>query len=370
MRACVRVRFNRFCVCTTSKPRWLIVVIFEHKMALCGHDGVGTASDSTPMYPAIINLNVGGTMYTTRLSTLTISPESETSSKMLCAMFSERQPRQQTIDGRYFIDRDGRNFHHVLNYLRHQQLPRKGDVFVAYEEACYYQVPGLIKWCQQQPLMKAKFLHQAFACSISDSDTAFFGQALIQCAIDAVEMDKSAARGQHMAERWFCERPKLIGDTSLACLRLKLGIIEVQSRPNAPRRGSFNLPTDVVEDHPTCHAAMMLKARKISRGSAISSQNILGDAERLRCHVFDCLPLRDSTVSFLLETRTSLSNDGLSTLDVLLARVNGELVHSGLYFLESEASRPLQSQNYVCAGCPTILRLSTLKLHVDLSRVR
>ena len=64
-------------------------------------------------FPSIINLNVGGTYFTTRLSTLLSRSES-----MLCAMFSGSCPIDRDSDGRYFIDRDGKYFSYILNYLR------------------------------------------------------------------------------------------------------------------------------------------------------------------------------------------------------------------------------------------------------------
>ena len=60
-----------------------------------------------------INLNVGGTLFTTSLSTLTRFPET-----MLGAMFSGRHELHKNAAGAYFIDRDGRHFHEILNFLR------------------------------------------------------------------------------------------------------------------------------------------------------------------------------------------------------------------------------------------------------------
>merc|ERR1711990_904455 len=59
-----------------------------------------------------IKLNVGGYLFTTTLSTLNYG---ET---MLSAMFSGRMAVDQDDSGYYMIDRDGRYFHFILNYLR------------------------------------------------------------------------------------------------------------------------------------------------------------------------------------------------------------------------------------------------------------
>ena len=64
-------------------------------------------------FEKVIYLNVGGSRYTTALSTLTKYPNS-----MLGTMFSGRHALVQQEDGSYFIDRDGEAFSHVLSYLR------------------------------------------------------------------------------------------------------------------------------------------------------------------------------------------------------------------------------------------------------------
>ena len=61
--------------------------------------------------PKIV-IDVGGILYSTSYSTLTKYPES-----MLGIMFSGRDA-MQCQDGSFFIDRDGTQFRHILNYLR------------------------------------------------------------------------------------------------------------------------------------------------------------------------------------------------------------------------------------------------------------
>ena len=94
-------------------------------------------------FPPIINLNVGGFVYTTTLNTITRDPNS-----MLGRMFSGRQEIAKDSKGNYFIDRDGSLFRHVLNFLRTWELclPQPFDEF---EQLCadadFYQVGDLIK---------------------------------------------------------------------------------------------------------------------------------------------------------------------------------------------------------------------------------
>ena len=95
----------------------------------------------------VIDLNVGGTRYSTSLSTLTKYPES-----MLGVMFSGRHDLEtmKCSDGNFFIDRDGTHFRHVLNYLRDGEevvdsFPRSVEVLLGFlREAKYYQLDGLV----------------------------------------------------------------------------------------------------------------------------------------------------------------------------------------------------------------------------------
>ena len=68
---------------------------------------------STLSFGPIIRLNVGGHTFATTLSTLTRYPESR-----LGSMFSGRHELVKDEAGAHFIDRDGRHFHEILNFLR------------------------------------------------------------------------------------------------------------------------------------------------------------------------------------------------------------------------------------------------------------
>lgn len=76
-------------------------------------NGGGGGTSNGLEFPKIIDLNVGGTYYSTTLDTLRSDPDS-----MLCAMFSGRVGVLRDKDQRYFIDRDGGLFKHVLSFLR------------------------------------------------------------------------------------------------------------------------------------------------------------------------------------------------------------------------------------------------------------
>jgi hypothetical protein len=74
-------------------------------------------SAANSAFPSVISLNVGGIIYTASLATLT-----RYSKSMLAAMFSGRMSLETDTNGNYFIDRDGKLFRHVLNFLRSGQL--------------------------------------------------------------------------------------------------------------------------------------------------------------------------------------------------------------------------------------------------------
>jgi hypothetical protein len=89
-----------------------------------------------------VRLDVGGHKCTTSKTTLVAEAGS-----LLARMFDGSTPLEAEEDGSFFLDRDGRHFHHVLNYLRDPAsfLPPadKADVQELLKEAQYYQLTGL-----------------------------------------------------------------------------------------------------------------------------------------------------------------------------------------------------------------------------------
>jgi len=99
-----------------------------------------TESRVSESLPRVIPLNVGGYNFVTTLSTLTKDKHS-----MLAAMFSGRHELDTDSEGRYFIDRDGKYFKYILNFLRDgNQLPSADLALEVYKEAQFYQIEGLI----------------------------------------------------------------------------------------------------------------------------------------------------------------------------------------------------------------------------------
>ncbi|XP_012736890.3 BTB/POZ domain-containing protein KCTD7 [Fundulus heteroclitus] len=108
-------------------------------------------------FPEVISLNVGGTYFTTRLSTLRRYEDT-----MLAAMFSGRHYIPRDAEGRYFIDRDGAFFGDILNFLREGELPHQDRVRAVHREAQYYAIGPLLDSLEDiQPLTGEK-VRQAF----------------------------------------------------------------------------------------------------------------------------------------------------------------------------------------------------------------
>ncbi|XP_034992447.1 BTB/POZ domain-containing protein KCTD11 [Zootoca vivipara] len=93
--------------------------------------------------PSLVTLNVGGKLYSTTLDTLTRFPDS-----MLGAMFRGPQPALTDSCGNYFIDRDGKAFRHILNFLRFGRLDLPegyAELSLLRAEADFYQIRPLLE---------------------------------------------------------------------------------------------------------------------------------------------------------------------------------------------------------------------------------
>lgn len=93
---------------------------------------------------APVHIDVGGTMYTSSLATLTRFPESR-----IGRLFSGSEPIVlDSLKQHYFIDRDGDVFRFILNFLRtcRLMLPEDFQDFPQlYEEARFYQLTPMLR---------------------------------------------------------------------------------------------------------------------------------------------------------------------------------------------------------------------------------
>jgi len=95
---------------------------------------------AAPAPPAgVITLNIGGTLYTTTSATLTNPVYGDT---FFTSLLSGRFASTRDRDGNLFVDRNGRLFEYVLDYLRtgKWRVPTKVKAAVR-EEAAFYGIP-------------------------------------------------------------------------------------------------------------------------------------------------------------------------------------------------------------------------------------
>lgn len=97
---------------------------------------------------APVHIDVGGCIYTSSLETLTKYSESKISK-----MFNGTIPIVlDTLKQHYFIDRDGKSFRHILNYMRTNilTLPDNFDDFdTLLNEAKYYELSDMVKQLEE-----------------------------------------------------------------------------------------------------------------------------------------------------------------------------------------------------------------------------
>lgn len=90
-----------------------------------------------------VSLNVGGEFYTTTLDTVTRCRDS-----MLGAMFTGQIPVLRDNRGNVFIDRDGKVFRYILNYLRSSSLDLPegfSELALLRREADFFQIRPLLE---------------------------------------------------------------------------------------------------------------------------------------------------------------------------------------------------------------------------------
>ena len=85
----------------------------EMKLEIVKWEEEKAAVTSTQIFEPKVKLDVGGNLFTTTSATLTRFPDT-----MIGAIFSGRHALIKDEAGVYFIDRDGRHFHYILNFLR------------------------------------------------------------------------------------------------------------------------------------------------------------------------------------------------------------------------------------------------------------
>ncbi|CAI0432762.1 unnamed protein product [Linum tenue] len=158
-----------------------------------------------PSSSSIVRLNIGGKKFSTTVDTLTNrEPHS-----MLAAMFSGRHTLYQDSDsGQVFVDRDGKHFRHVLNWMRDGVVPTLSDAeyLELMREAEYYQLLGLVEGINSA-LNKRK--------EADDLDTELTRTDIIKC----IQSERVRFRGVNLSGLDLSKLDLSFVDFSFACLK-------------------------------------------------------------------------------------------------------------------------------------------------------
>ncbi|XP_071526713.1 BTB/POZ domain-containing protein KCTD1 isoform X2 [Panulirus ornatus] len=134
----------------------------QHKIS-----GIPTVAAAS-RFTAPVHIDVGGSIYTSSLETLTRYPESR-----LARLFNGSIPIVlDSLKQHYFIDRDGKMFRHILNYMRHGKMLLPDDFAdhdLLLEEARYFEIDGLVK--QVEEMKKTRHDSRALQSSTSSASS-------------------------------------------------------------------------------------------------------------------------------------------------------------------------------------------------------
>ncbi|KAG5028617.1 hypothetical protein AAZX31_05G079200 [Glycine max] len=152
-----------------------------------------------------VRLNIGGKKFCTTTDTLTQrEPDS-----MLAAMFSGRHTLCQDPDKGYvFVDRDGKHFRHILNWLRDGVVPtlEESQYSELLREAEYYQLLGLIDGIHS--VLNKKNEDDEFHTELTRTD-------IIKC----IQSEKVRFRGVNLSGLDLSKLDLSYVDFSYACLK-------------------------------------------------------------------------------------------------------------------------------------------------------
>ncbi|KAK9680879.1 BTB/POZ domain [Popillia japonica] len=143
-------------------------------------------------YTAPVHIDVGGTIYTSSLETLTKYPDSR-----LAKLFNGTIPIVlDSLKQHYFIDRDGGMFRHILNFMRNSRLlipDNFNDLDLLLEESRYFEIAPMTRQLEQ--LKKDKIKNGTFPSTINSFNRSSFNRS-----IDHHTSDSSSCMNQDTFE--------------------------------------------------------------------------------------------------------------------------------------------------------------------------
>ncbi|KAK3446434.1 hypothetical protein EUGRSUZ_A02129 [Eucalyptus grandis] len=156
---------------------------------------------------SIVRLSIGGKKFSTTVDTLSQrEPDS-----MLAAMFSGRHVVCRDPDTGYvFVDRDGKHFRHILNWLRDGVIPTLSDSDYSQllREAEYYQLLGLMDGIHSLVSKKREEDKDELDSELTRTD-------IIKC----IQSEKVRFRGVNLAGLDLSKLDLSYVDFSYACLK-------------------------------------------------------------------------------------------------------------------------------------------------------
>ncbi|XP_021103891.1 BTB/POZ domain-containing protein KCTD14 isoform X1 [Heterocephalus glaber] len=117
----------------------------QKAQSLMGRTDNSTKAFQRSRVSSVVELNVGGQVFTTTTDTLRKVPGSR-----LAEMFSSSASACKDAEGRFFIDHPGTFFHPILDYLRSGQVPIQ-HIPKVYREAQFYAIQPLVKLLEDMP---------------------------------------------------------------------------------------------------------------------------------------------------------------------------------------------------------------------------
>lgn len=146
----------------------------------------------------MVTVNVGGTLFTTALSTLRRFPDS-----LLGSLFSGRHRILRDKEEHPFIDADPTLFRYILEYLRTEAVPPEDMALDMYKMASYFSIEPLRERLMLVPPV-AKMMVKELNCN-RFRHYSEIKQRVVKLAIERAALDPSYSGHVNMLV-WLCQK--------------------------------------------------------------------------------------------------------------------------------------------------------------------